>query len=109
MIRRPEFVTKDVFAWARAELQKKKPRLDMAKARLESLTEGLCAQMMHIGPYENEPASIAQMEQFILEQGYSSAISDPSPSGRIRRHHERRHLSPRRSARIHPESLLFYR
>ncbi|KUO64486.1 MAG: transcriptional regulator [Gracilibacter sp. BRH_c7a] len=88
IIRQPEFVTEDVFTWAVAELKKKKPHLDAAKARLESLTEGLCVQMMHIGPYDNEPASIAQMEQFMIEQGYTNAISDTLPSGQIRRHHE---------------------
>jgi len=69
MIRQPEFVTEDVYSWAVTELIKKKPKLDVTKARLEYLTEGLCVQMMHIGSYDNELATLKQMEQFILEQG----------------------------------------
>ncbi|NLI93057.1 MAG: transcriptional regulator [Peptococcaceae bacterium] len=88
MIRQPEFVSEDVFAWAAAELKKKKPGLSVEKARLEPLTEGLCVQMMHTGPFDTEPATIAQMEQFIVSHGYENAISDPLSSGQIRRHHE---------------------
>jgi len=102
MIRQPEFVTEDIFAWAVTELKKKKPKLDLTKARLESLTEGLCVQMMHIGLYDSEPITFAQMEQFILDKGYINAISEPLPSGQIRRHHEIYLGDPRRTA---PEKL----
>ena len=50
MIRQPEFVTDVVFRWAVEGLKKKKPSLDLAKARLAEFTEGLCVQMMHMGP-----------------------------------------------------------
>ena len=58
MIRQPEFVTSEVFEWAKAELKKKKPEIDFTKTRLETWEEGLCCQIMHIGPYDNEPATI---------------------------------------------------
>jgi len=102
MIRQPEFVTEDVFAWAVTELKKKKPRLDPAKARLERLTEGLCVQMLHIGSYDSEPATVAQMERFLAENGYTNAISDRLPSGQIRHHHEIYLGDPRKTA---PEKL----
>lgn len=65
MIRQPEFVTLDVFEIAKTILLKKKPDIDTSKARLEEFTEGLCAQIMHIGPYDDEPATIAKLEEFI--------------------------------------------
>lgn len=102
MIRQPEFVTEDVFAWAVTELKMKKPKLDLTKTRLESLAEGLCVQMMHIGSYDSEPVTIAQIEQFILDKGYSNAISETLPSGQIRRHHEIYLGDPRKTA---PEKL----
>lgn len=58
MIRQPEFVTESVFENAKNLLKKKKPYLDLSKARLTKRTEGLCVQIMHIGSYDNEPESI---------------------------------------------------
>lgn len=102
MIRQPEFVNQDVFAWAFETLKKKKPHLDLAKARLETFTEGLCVQMMHIGPYDAEPATIARMEQFAQDNGYFNAISDILPGGQVRRHHEIYLGDPRKTA---PEKM----
>jgi hypothetical protein len=96
MVRQPDFVTAEVFETAKTALAKKKPNLDLSKARLETSTEGLCAQVMHIGPYDNEPATIAALEAFIIENGY-----DPDISG-SRRHHEIYISDPRRTA---PEKL----
>lgn len=106
MIRQPEFVTDEVFQWAVRELKRKKPNLDISKARLESLAEGLCVQMMHIGPYENEPVSIERMEQFIVDQGYQNAISDRLPSGQVRRHHEIYLGDPRKTASDNMKTVL---
>ncbi len=58
MIRQPEFVTMEVFNWAVDEVGEKKQDLDVSRARLESFTEGLCIQMMHLGPYSQELATI---------------------------------------------------
>jgi hypothetical protein len=65
MIRQPEFVTPDVFETAKASLQKKKPELDTSIARFETFSEGLCAQVMHIGSYDDEPPTVAALEAFI--------------------------------------------
>jgi len=102
LIRQPEFVNEDVFVWAVEILKKKKPHLDLAKARLENFNEGLCVQMMHIGPYDTEPATIAQMERFTLDSGYLNAISDILPGGQVRRHHEIYLGDPRKTA---PEKM----
>ncbi len=88
MIRQPEFVTKDVFQWACKEVEKKKPLLDVSKARLQVFEEGLCIQAMHIGPYHEEPKTIAKIENYINQNGFSNDIGSILPDGTVRRHHE---------------------
>jgi hypothetical protein len=88
MIRQPEFVTREVFERACREVVRKKPELDPTKARLETLEEGLCVQIMHLGPYDEEPKSIAVMDSFIEKSSYQNAIGDTRPDGAVRRHHE---------------------
>lgn len=96
MIRQPDFVTQEVFLSAVDALKKKKPDLDVSRARLEKLTEGLCVQAMHIGPYDSEPATIMALDRFATENGYIVDIND------IRRHHEIYISDPRKTA---PEKL----
>ncbi len=96
MIRQPEFVTEDVLEQAKAVLAKKKPQLDLSKAKLMKLTEGLCVQIMHVGPYDSEPASILAMKRFAADNGYAEDFSD------ARLHHEIYLSDPRKCA---PEKL----
>jgi len=96
MIRQPDFVTDEVFLWAVSEVRRKKPSLPVDIARLESFREGLCAQMMHHGPYADEPASIERMRVFIEQNGFRDA------TGNVRRHHEIYLSDPRKTA---PEKL----
>jgi len=96
MIRQPEFVTREVFEETKQVLGKKKPELDLSLARLVSFAEGLCAQIMHIGSYDDEPAAIGVLEQFITDSGYKSDISAE------RKHHEIYLGDPRKTA---PEKL----
>ena len=81
LIRLPDFVTEEEFAWARQEAARKKG-IETKDARLKTLSEGMCVQMLHRGPYDQEPASIRQMEQFAAQAGYALDLSDQ------RRHHE---------------------
>lgn len=81
LIRLPDFVTEEEFAWARQEAARKKG-IETKDARLLTLSEGMCVQMLHRGPYDQEPASIRQMEQFAAQAGYVLDLSDQ------RRHHE---------------------
>lgn len=92
MIRQPEFVTEEVFEQAKLVLKKKKPALDLSKARLMKMTEGLCVQIMHKGSYDDEPASIEQMKRFLDENGYIEDFSE----GRF--HHEIYLSDPRKSS-----------
>ena len=96
MIRQPEFVTPEVFEWAVQQCCQKKPGLDVSKARFESFTEGLCVQIMHIGPYADEPRSVDLMKAFIADQGLIDQ------TGSIRKHHEIYLSDPRKTA---PEKL----
>ena len=96
MIRQPDFVDEAVFAWASEELAKKKPELDLSKARFWRWEEGLCAHVLHIGPYDDEPATLDKLDAFTAEQGYAADFSD------TRRHHEIYLGDPRRTK---PERL----
>jgi len=102
MIRQPEFVTKEVFEWACEELKRKKPIIDTSKAYLETFSEGLCVQIMHIGPYDNEPTSVKLIENYISENNLKDAISTAYLDGRIRRHHEIYLSDPRKTT---PEKM----
>lgn len=81
MIRLPDFVTREDFAWARQEASGKK-KMDCSGAEFFTLDEGLCVQIMHIGLYDEESSSIALMDRFIEEKGYSNDFDGN------RRHHE---------------------
>lgn len=96
MIRQPEFVTEEVFRWAVAECRRKKPEVDVSGVRFEALEEGLCVQMMHVGPYSDEPASLNNMHAFMHENGYSLWNDE------AHRHHEIYLSDPRRTV---PERL----
>lgn len=95
IIRVPEFVTEEVFAWAKEEAQRKKG-IDTSLAELITVSEGLCVQCLHIGSYNEEPATVAKMERYLLEQGYENDISD------LRRHHEIYLSDPRK---VSPERM----
>ena len=92
LIRQPEFVTPDFFEYAKITFGKKKPELDLSKARLLKITEGLCVQIMHIGAYDDEPATIAIMDNFAVKNGYTIDINEN------RRHHEIYLNDPRKTA-----------
>ena len=81
VIRLPDFVTKEDFDWAIAEAEKKK-KTDFSKVEFLTIKEGLCVQCMHIGPFDDEPETVAKMDQFLLENGYENDFSE----GRL--HHE---------------------
>jgi hypothetical protein len=96
MIRQPEFVTQEVFEMAKEVLHKKKPALNLSLARLEEWEEGLCAQVLHIGAFDDEPATIQKLEDYIIKSGHQNDISNS------RKHHEIYLGDPRKTA---PEKL----
>ena len=95
VIRLPDFVTKDDFDWAAAEAASKKKE-DFSKVEFFSYNEGLCVQCMHMGSYDDEPATVKEMHRFAERRGYAPDINDS------RLHHEI-YLSDTR--KVSPEKL----
>ena len=95
VIRLPDFVTKPEFDWA-VEATEKKKKIDFSKVEYMTYDEGLCVQCMHIGPYDDEPATIARMHEYIELEGYVLDISE-------QRYHHEIYLSDAR--KIAPENL----
>lgn len=81
VIRLPDFVTEDDFKWAVEEASKKK-KLDCSSAEFFAVEEGLCVQIMHMGPFDNEPETVALMDEYVSVNGYKNDIND------VRLHHE---------------------
>ncbi len=81
VIRLPDFVTREDFEWAAAEADRKKKQ-DFSKVEFMTLKEGLCVQCMHIGPFDDEPVTVALMDRYLRENGYENDFSEK------RRHHE---------------------
>lgn len=71
MILQPDFITPAMFDDAIAQVRKKRGDTpSLGKLRLERWTEGLSMQIMHIGPYSAEPATVARMDEFATANGY---------------------------------------
>lgn len=70
MIMQPDHIDQDMFALACQQLLKKKGNPAIEKLRLERLHEGLSIQTMHIGPYSEEPATVARMQAYAQDNGY---------------------------------------
>lgn len=99
MLRQPEFVTDEAFAWACGEVRRKKG-LSPEKARLTAMEEGLCVQCMHLGPYDSEPETAARIEEFIAQNGLLSDLCVE------RRHHEIYLGDPRKTAPAKLKTVL---
>lgn len=95
VIRLPDFVTRSDFEWAIEEATRKK-KMDFSKVEFLTVEEGLCVQCMHTGSYDDEPATVSMMHEFIESQGYALDITDK------RLHHEI-YLSDAR--KVAPEKL----
>ncbi len=93
LIRLPDFVTQADFDWA-IETATRKKKQDFSNVEFLPYEEGLCVQCMHLGSYDDEPATLANMEKYCIEQGYSL---DRNPG----RHHHEIYLSDVR--KIPPE------
>ena len=95
VIRLPDFVTADDFMWAVEEATRKK-KTDFSRAEFLTYDEGLCVQCLHLGSYDDEPATVARMHEYMEAQGYVLDIT------KQRMHHEI-YLSDAR--KVAPEKL----
>lgn len=90
VIRLPDFVKKEDFDWAVTEAARKK-KLDCSAAGFLPVDEGLCVQMMHFGSYDEEPSTVAAMDEYLSAAGYVNDLSDS------RLHHEIYLSDPRKT------------
>ena len=81
VIRLPEFVSREDFDWAVKTAAKKK-KLDCSSAEFLTIEEGLCVQIMHYGSFDEEPATVAIMDDYLKQNGYVNDM------GESRLHHE---------------------
>ena len=81
VIRLPDFVTAADVSWA-VETATKKKKIDCSSAEYLTVEEGLCVQIMHTGPFDDEPATVALMDDYLAQNGYANDISQD------RLHHE---------------------
>lgn len=93
VIRLPDFVAKKDFDWA-VQTASEKKKLDCSKAKFYTIEEGLCVQIMHYGPFDKEPETVALMDKFLLENGYENDITS-------QRHHHEIYMSDAR--KVSPE------
>ena len=81
VIRLPEFVSEADFEWAVKQAEQKK-KMDLSSAEYMTIDEGLCVQIMHIGPFDEEPATVEKMDRYLAENGYENDFTSE------RLHHE---------------------
>ena len=101
MIRLPDFITEKDVQWAISEATRKK-KMDFSQVEFLRYDEGLCVQCMHIGSYDDEPATIKSMVEYAQSQGYQIAIDD------IRRHHEIYLSDPRKTSADKLKTVIRY-
>ena len=101
MIMQPEIITLEIFEETREQVRRKKgDSPSLSKLRLESFEEGLCVQVMHIGPYATEPATVERMRAFAEENGYRDCV------GHERKHHEIYLGDPRKADPLKLKTVL---
>lgn len=81
VIRLPDFVSQKDFDWT-VETASKKKKLDCSSTEFMSIDEGMCVQMMHLGAFDDEPATVAVMDEYIKQNGYANDMN------KDRLHHE---------------------
>lgn len=91
VIRLPDFVKENDVEWAKKKAFEKK-KLDCSSAEFYTVDEGMCVQIMHLGAFDDEPATVSLMNKFLEENGYENDMSNE------RMHHEIYLSDPRKTA-----------
>lgn len=81
VIRLPDFISGKDIEWAVMTATKKK-KTDCSQVKFLTVNEGLCVQIMHIGPYDNEPVTVKLMDDYLAQNGYENDLNSE------RMHHE---------------------
>ena len=69
MIRQPDFISGELVRQAQEQVQRKKPNPLFAEIRFGTMQDGLCVEILHVGTYDDEPASFAKMDRFAAAHG----------------------------------------
>lgn len=64
MIAQPSFISKEMVKEALEKVKVKKPNAHYEKIRFETIKEGKCLTMLHLGSFDSEPLSFAKMDAF---------------------------------------------
>jgi hypothetical protein len=101
LILTPRKVTSKIFETAREQVRRKRgdsPALQ--RIRLGTLAEGLCMQIMHIGPYATEPGTVERMREFATANGFEDLV------GQGGKHHEIYMGDPRKASPAKLKTIL---
>lgn len=71
MIMQPDHIDQNMYQAALAQVRQKQDNPAVDRVRFERFEEGLSIQIMHVGPYDDEPRSLAKMAAFAREMGYT--------------------------------------
>lgn len=83
MIMQPDIITQEIFEEGLSEVRRKKgDNPSLSKLRLADFEEGTCVQIMHIGLYATEPATVDRMRAYAQENGYRDLVGNGG------KHHE---------------------
>ena len=99
VIRVPDFISRNDVNWAKERATKKK-KIDCNPLELLAIDEGLCVQIMHHGTYDDEPATVKLMDDYIARQGYQNDFRED------RLHHEIYLSDPRKTAKEKTKTII---
>jgi hypothetical protein len=99
IIRLPDFVKEEDFLWAKKVATEKK-KMDFTAVEYFTYSEGLCVQCLHLGPFDDEPATVSLMNEFSKGAGYQTDISDK------RYHHEIYLIDPRKGGLTNMKTVI---
>ena len=99
VIRVPDFISRNDVNWAKERAAKKK-KIDCNPLELLAIDEGLCVKIMHHGTYDDEPATVKLMDDYIARQGYQNDFKEN------RLHHEIYLSDPRKTAKEKTKTII---
>ena len=70
MIRQPDFISPEMVSESIREVKAKKDPAALSQVRFERYHEGRSAQILHVGPFSEEGATIEKLHEYIKSKGY---------------------------------------
>jgi len=97
LMHQPEWITEEMAATAAAAVAEKRPNPSLELVRMLTLTEGTCVQILHVGSYESESATLDRMHRRFMPEHGLAFNGD---------HHEIYLSDPRRTAEAKLRTIL---